>query len=290
MDADQSKIATKTDGGYYLSNYKGIEAIFKWLVDLVELISYGNNDDRCVIENSPIWDDIALYKATIMVTGREYIEKYSLFTKARFVEMDQAARVATVSEFVRIGWKIFGQAWRKDWYLEFFDKLCEEGEEGTISPKRDDVWTAIEALAQFYLSINESCRAYSISVITDDTLLMDFCNGKRSHIAQDDLRRFEENPITECRPKPGRRSCRSMILDDYFTTDPRCEITQILNFIKDNPGKSRSEALAIEIIRLKEEGKIIELNGRFSGFIDQLRTVIPDLPSRQSIIRYLQRT
>lgn len=279
-----------TGEGYYLSNYKGIEAIFKWLVDLVELISYGNDNNRHVIENSPIWDDIALYKVTTMVTGREYIEKYSLFTKARFVEMEQAARVATVSEFVRIGWKIFGQVWRKDWYLEFYDKLCEDGEKGTISPEMDNVWTAIEALAQFYLSINESCKAYSISVITDDTLLMDFCNGKRSHIAQDDLRRFEESPITECRPKPGRRSSRSMMLGDYFTTDPRCEITQILNFIKDNPEKSRSEAVAIEILRLKDEGKIIELNGRFSGFIDQLRTVIPDLPSRQSIIRYLHYT
>lgn len=79
-----------------------------------------------------------------------------------------------MSEFVRIGWKIFGQVWRKDWYLEFYDKLCEEGEEGTISPERDDVWTAIEALAQFYLSINESCKAYKISVITDDTLLRIF--------------------------------------------------------------------------------------------------------------------
>lgn len=279
-----------TGEGYYLSNYKGIEAIFKWLVDLVELISYGNDNNRHVIENSPIWDDIALYKVTTMVTGREYIEKYSLFTKARFVEMEQAARVATVSEFVRIGWKIFGQVWRKDWYLEFYDKLCEDGEKGTISPEMDNVWTAIEALAQFYLSINESCKAYSISVITDDTLLMDFCNGKRSHIAQDDLRMFEESPITECRPKPGRRSSRSMMLGDYFTTDPRCEITQILNFIKNNPEKSRSEAVAIEILRLKDEGKIIELNGRFSGFIDQLRTVIPDLPSRQSIIRYLHYT
>lgn len=290
MEADRNKIATKTDDGYYLSNYKGIEAIFKWLVDLVEFICHGADNDSCVIKNSPIWDDIALYKATIMVAGREYIEKYSLFTKARFVEMEQAARVATVSEFVQIGWKIFGLVWRKDWCLEFYDKLCKEGEEGTISPERDDVWTAIEALAQFYLSINESCKAYSISVITDDTLLMDFCNGKRSHNAQDDLMRLEESPITECRPKPGRRSCRSMMLGDYFTTDPHREIAQILNFINDNPGKSRSEAVAIEILRLKDEGKIVELYGRFSGFIDQLRTVIPDLPTRQAIIRYLRHT
>ena len=62
---------------------------------------------------------------------------------------------------------------------------------------------------------------------------------------------------------------------------------QIIDFINSNMGRSRSEAVAIEILRLKDEGKIIELNGRLSGFIDQLRTVIPDLPSRQSIIRYL---
>ena len=287
MDLDQCKTPTRPNEGYYLSNYKGIEAIFKWLVDLVEFISYGDGEDPHIIDNSPIWEDIALYQTTTMVTGREYIEKYSLFTKARFVEMEQAARIATVSEFVRIGWKIFGQVWRKDWYLEFYDKLCEEGEEGTISPERDDVWTAIEALAQFYLSINESCKAYKISVITDDTLLMDFCNGNHSHTAQDGLGVFEERPITECRPKPGRRSCRSMALEDYFISDPHREIAQIIDFINSNMGRSRSEAVAIEILRLKDEGKIIELNGRLSGFIDQLRTVIPDLPSRQSIIRYL---
>ena len=40
MDLDQCKTPTRPNEGYYLSNYKGIEAIFKWLVDLVEFISY----------------------------------------------------------------------------------------------------------------------------------------------------------------------------------------------------------------------------------------------------------
>lgn len=74
MDLDQCKTPTRPNEGYYLSNYKGIEAIFKWLVDLVEFISYGDGEDPHIIDNSPIWEDIALYKTTTMVTGREYIE------------------------------------------------------------------------------------------------------------------------------------------------------------------------------------------------------------------------
>lgn len=81
MDADQSKIATKTDGGYYLSNYKGIAAIFKWLVDLVEFISYEADCENCpALKDSYIWEDITQYNETNRALGREYADEYILAT------------------------------------------------------------------------------------------------------------------------------------------------------------------------------------------------------------------
>ena len=79
MDADQSKIATKTDGGYYLSNYKGIGAIFKWLVDLVEFISYeADHENYPALKKSYIWEDITQYDETNRALGREYADEYIL--------------------------------------------------------------------------------------------------------------------------------------------------------------------------------------------------------------------
>jgi hypothetical protein len=78
-----------------------------------------------------------------------------------------------------------------------------------------------------------------------------------------------------------------MALKDYFTLDADIEIERIVETIAIKSGIPRSKIVAEEIMRLKEEGKIIELNGRLSGFINQLRGIIPDLPTRQSICQYL---
>ena len=77
-----------------------------------------------------------------------------------------------------------------------------------------------------------------------------------------------------------------MALKDYFTLDADIEIERIVETIAIKSGIPRSKIVAEEIMRLKEEGKIIELNGRLSGFINQLRGIIPDLPTRQSICQY----
>ena len=78
-----------------------------------------------------------------------------------------------------------------------------------------------------------------------------------------------------------------MALKDYFTLDADIEIERIVETIAIKSGIPRSKIVAEEIMRLKEEGKIIELNGRLSGFINQLRGIIPDLPTRQSICQDL---
>ena len=297
MDADQSKIATKTDGGYYLSNYKGIGAIFKWLVDLVEFISYeADHENYPALKKSYIWEDITQYDETNRALGREYADEYILATNSLLIDMDQAARKAAVSEFVRCGWGIFGTHERAKYFIELNDKLCEQADNSWPLPaNKDYLWTAIEALAGFYLGINNSCEVYGISAINDNRILAAFCagvysfpgdNGGRFLVSPEDCS-VEDSHTDKEHTRRGRISCRSMRLSDYFTIDPNHEIEQIRNCINGNPGKSRSEAVAIEIIRLKDEGKLIDLNGRFSGFIDQLRSVIPDLPSRQSICRYL---
>ena len=64
--------------------------------------------------------------------------------------------------------------------------------------------------------------------------------------------KFPKPPI-----KRGRRSCREMALKDYFTLDADIEIERIVETIAIKSGIPRSKIVAEEIMRLKEEGKII---------------------------------
>ena len=80
------------------------------------------------MKKSYIWEDITQYDETNRALGREYADEYILATNSLLIDMDQAARKAAVSEFVRCGWGIFGTHERAKYFIELNDKLCEQAD------------------------------------------------------------------------------------------------------------------------------------------------------------------
>lgn len=271
------KLLMAPKNSYYLSNSKGIKDIYLWLIELVDFVAYDG-----ILEGSNIPDDIDRHMYGLGRRGHIYGEEYIMATNAILTRMDQAAREAVICTLIQYGWRIFGTDDRLKHYINHEKRIAEQSENfNNISSEENYFWEAISALATFYSGIAEVCIKYKISDIKNDKNLQRFCHAIFSW-GKDAGDEVPETPI-----KRGRRSCREMALKDYFTLDADIEIERIVETIAIKSGIPRSKIVAEEIMRLKEEGKIIELNGRLSGFINQLRGIIPDLPTRQSICQYL---